>query len=255
MPISPGGIFLLVLFGAYLGIRLENLDAIWAEIEDYEGKLEKDYLTFISSTYFEPYGEAITSRMSDAFGGLESYQDDEENETQGEVEYDSVDDLAVEVADESPEDWSAIMDEFPPPEEVIPNIFRGLFEVTGIDQIDEIERYESPQVAFLVNEGILNPEEIFSETRTFYRKYRWPTRIYGVTQLLILSLVIVIIGVLIFSALNNPIVDRLPNLIVLLGVLWLIAEFSLWYILSTEVDMETRTLVGKFLQPDPRDFL
>lgn len=289
MPTSTGALIILASFAVYLGFRLERLNEIWPELETYEAKIEGEFLEFLGDEYISPFMEIILPKgdinehvdnfpidddsISEMVEQNQRLEDEgvPENERkeilkqlfQEQIDINSLSDFNLdEMTFGFPRD--AIFDQmvemvmFVPSEsksEQIPDNIVDTSEDRGSDGKEGgfSEVGSSIFSYFIFDEDLLEPSQFFSETRSYYRKYRWPNRLFSLIQASMLALIVSIGVLLLFNFINSPVPDKFPIFIVTIGLMWLFLELILWYILSTEVEMETRTNVGKFLKPDPRE--
>lgn len=263
MPLSSEVIGILIVFGVYLAIRLERLDEIWKEIDIYERQIEKEFAKYIATTFVNPYMEDITKKTRE-------YMDFDKL-----AESVLWDIAGVDNPSASDSGWSQFTADATP-SEMFTDQFEYMVKLTGeeekfeefkskVDQ-EDLENLKSNDsgenkvhdseflTSYMVNQELVNPKEAFEESRSIYRRYKWPNRLFALIQVTIIMLLLsILVSFVSLIAGGGSVVPRLPIFISILSVLWIILESMLWYVLSNEITFEERTVVGKFLTPHPKD--
>lgn len=244
-----GTAFLLIL--AYFGLRIEKLDEIWVEIEQYNTKIERELAQYLWGV-FQPYNDEITNRMESVIGNLSpddqtdggfmipSSLEEPENDQGGDVEYNLEN-----------TDWD---DFFPKqPDEVIEEMQDAFMDEGGPEFLEQEQTDEPMPAKYLVEQGHLNPPEIFDKVREMYKKYRRPERALLLIKTSLIGLIAncgVLLGISLFNF-------KWPTEAVIvftgLTLLWIASELWLWYVLKQEVALEGKTPISKLMPPELRE--
>ncbi|MFC6872368.1 hypothetical protein [Halobellus marinus] len=287
---ATGTLILSVGFAIYLGIRLEQLENIWVELDRYEQEIENEYLEFINDELLSPFlnellPESVVEETTSSFP-LTNEKMEKLDEEMDRLEREGVpaeerklilEELILEEYTRNSENNPDNVDIVPKSvefEDMIGHIFEMIPDDEGIEMLSDESNQESSSTdeigfdtdntnlsdgmegllkIYNMNEDILDPSGIFNQTRGYYRKHIWPYRLFGVIQLAMLIIILGISIFLIFSVLGNQLPRYLKEVIAVFSAIWIITEISLWYFLNLKVDMDTRTPIGKILKPDPRN--
>lgn len=291
MPIADGTYILLALFALYLGFRLESLNQIWSELEKYEDKIQGEYLKFLSDNYVSPFVDSMGPdvNIDEVTDNIPLTTDElsELNEIHTDLVEDGVSkDRRIEIIDQLvseelgddrlqipsgllglidgsnhlPQIVALTIENLPSKEEIddIPDNIESVMDNTGDGgegPRDFAEVTDSMFIYYIYSEDILDPNRLFEKTRSFYRKYRWPNRLFTFIQSVILGIILSILTIGLFTVTSTSIPDTVLPVIGVMTVLWFVLELALWYLVSTEVEMDNRTFIGKLLKPDPREFI
>lgn len=253
--LSPEGLAIMTIFSIYIGIRLESLDQIWSELDEYKKTIQENYLDYLIDSIFEPFADELDSRLDEVFSE-HATESDSQNGDDGSTGIGEVEDFEEfrESAEEAAPDWEDFGDRYSNPGAIFPDLIETSLDMVGIEPNHPEQMPESPITAFAIDRELLDSEDIFNNTRKFYRKDRWPIRIFSVIQASMVSIILLTALSIVFTVMNNGFAGYLPRLAIIASIIWGSSELCLWYVLNMEVDMEDRTPVGKFLRPDPREF-
>lgn len=265
--IFPGEVLVLFVgFAIYSGMRLERLDEIWAEIDSYRESLQMQFAVYISDSFIVPYMDMMTSGFIDVMD-LDAivgpvFQNMLGGETESSTEWDELmsGSEPTSVFAEQVEEMFVQSGMGSWLEEAREQIDQD--ELEGIDggsnSSDDADVDADPEflARFLVHQELMDPDEVFRKSKNFYRKYKWANRVFTGIQLTLTIQTITLLTITAFSIVDNPMVEShlLPLLIVVLGA-WIILEVLLWIILSNEIKMSDRTIMGKFLKPNPGNLI
>lgn len=279
MAISGELLILLTAFEVYLAARLEKLGDIWPELDAYDKKLERGFAEYVTGEFVAPFFDEISDNLDSMFK-VERMVEEVAYNLASEQSKSSLGEPHQSSPDSGKEsaDWSEFMADSPPGELVTGNLFdflrvigedemieemkEGEIDAGELDDANEIyeEKFGDKTVDFLISymmkNNLLDLTEAFREAKNFYRRHKWPNRIFASIKISLVVLIILVLATIIasFSSSSDFVGYTLPGIGLMVAV-WLLLELALWYSLSTEVEMKERTVVGKLLKPNLENFI
>lgn len=233
----------LLIFFLYLIVRYESLEDVWNEIDQYEGKIERNLANTLHNV-FKPFNDEVESTFTTLFEevGLN------DQETQANVHVGDGGEQKI----EEQSNWDDVMPASP---SQMKEQFKNSLDDLEFNPQTYTDGDDPPPTQYLVENGKLDPSEIFANVKKHYKKYRRPTRVLILVKISLLGLIIPIGTILFMSALNMSYPEEIQSIIAGFGVLWILSELLLWKVLDQEVATEGKTPFSKLLEPDPRDLL